>query len=394
MKPIKYIIALAICMLTAGSMDAQSGRAPKETLHIEEFLDCTTGIYCSNLNLNDFFSEAKVVADVEADESGNAQKIKISKCKATPSCNSDHYSYETAKRLLAAISKSIISNRKWQQGKNRCEITWKPRHNTAIANEPVAEELTAFVSMLIADETKKRMHKHDGSTFLSLSLDADGRIVRANHIGNIFWDSEGAGMITGVHVTVLEDSDNDLHRTSMLFMPKSQPPSLMSATELELYKTNKLLSKNAKQIANRLKGVQFKELAGQAKEICIEIRIDTSDIEVEESNPGYPGGSKAVKEYYTNNFRYNRILRRNRIEGSVSLSLLIKKNGKAVLEYIELREQAFRYEGKDWWNKVEKEITHEINRLTRKMPRWTPATYDGKNVRKRCSFRLRLDANK
>ena len=383
MKLIKYITALIIGLTFIGSAYAQ-----EQTQHaIEVFLDSVPGIYGNSINFNDFFSHSYVTAKVYADKKGGIEKIRISKCRTTPSGNIDKASAETARKLLIESSKSIIKSHKWQPGKTQCKIVWKPKHNSGIESKPVGREIRDFVAGLVTDETKKRMYKDEGSAFLRLEIDSTGTILAARHIGNIFWGGKTDGGITGVSFTMQRDNS----RSSLIFIPRSQPARYMDETELRTYKAGKQLRRNAKQIARELTGKRFGELAGKEKEICIEIGIDTSGTEVEESDPIYPGGAKALKEYYTDNFRYNKILRRNNIKGIVKAEILIKKNGKAKLLHTEVREQAFQYEGCDSWEKIEKEIYDETKRITKNMPRWTPGTFDGKNVETKCSFRFRLE---
>lgn len=376
MRIARCITALVVCAMAIGTTQAQESGSNDKTRIIEAFLDDTPAIYGSNLNFNDFFSESYVTAKVYADDDSIVTKIKIKKCRTLPSGNCDRYSMKTAEKLLKESSKGAIRSLKWKPGKSECGIIWKPRHNHIIEKREADAGLISFITGLITDETKIMLYKYDCSTFISLRIDSTGTILDTGHVGNIFWGTKGNGST----------------QHSMMFKPRFQAPRYMSEWKQGLYKANKQLGNNVQQIAGELNGRQLSGLAGGEKDICIEINIDTSDIEIEEATPLYPGGAKALKEYYTGNFRYNRILSRNKIKGIVEIGLVIKKNGKAKLQYIEINEPSFRYEGRNSWNKISDEISHEIKRITGNMPRWTPGIYDGKKIECKCSFRIRLNA--
>ena len=108
MKLIKHITALIVCLPFLGSAHAQ-----EQTLHtIDAFLDSTPGISGNSINFNDFFSYSYITAKAHADEKGEIEKIKISRCKTTPSGSIDRTSAETARKLLIESSKSIIKSHK------------------------------------------------------------------------------------------------------------------------------------------------------------------------------------------------------------------------------------------------------------------------------------------
>ena len=385
----RYITAFIIGILVFGSINAQEGKTEKERHVIEAFLDETPAIYSREIDLNDFFSHSHVMADVHADEDGVVQRIRIRKCRTTLSGSCDLTSLETAKELLKANSRSIIMGKRWEPGKSSCRIDWHPRHNHQKEKKPADEELESFIAAHITNETKQMLHKHESSAFIRMEIDSVGRILSGTHIGNIFWRTNEDGEISEVS-TDMYSGDNA--HSYMVFTPRQQPIRYMNEAELGKYKANKQLKKNAKQIARGLVGRQFASMAGNPGEICIEICVYTNDIEIEESTPYFPGGAKAVKEYYTNNFRYNRILRRNNIKGSVKVELMIKKNGKAKLHNIDIERQRFSFKGVDSWTRIGNKIYDEIDRITKEMPRWTPGRYDGKDIRMKCSFSIRLDS--
>ncbi len=396
MRIARCITALIVCAMAIGTTQAQKSGSKDKTHIIEAFLDNTPAIYGCNLNFNDFFSDSYVTAKVYADDDSIVTKIRIKKCRTLPSGNSDPYSYETAIKLLKESCKSIISSYRWSPGENECRVIWRSRHDRMIEGREKDRELMSFVSGLITDKTKRKLYRDDGSAFIRLQLDSTGRILEAEHIGNIFWGTGNAGWTSStddVAVSTVSGYENGDKHYTMKFKPKSQPARYMDKWELRMHHADKLLRKNARQIARELNGRQFSGLAGKGGEICIEIHVDTSDIEIEEIDPAYPGGAKALKEFYIENFKYGRKLRRNRIKGNVNIGLLIKKNGKAKLQYVEMHEPTFSYEGRDSWDDISGEISSEIKRITKKLPRWTPGKHDGKKIEKNCSFRIRLDGN-
>lgn len=385
----RYITAFIIGILVFGSINAQEGKTEKERHVIEAFLDETPAIYSCEIDLNDFFSHSHVMADVHADEDGVVQRIRIRKCRTTLSGSCDLTSLETAKELLKANSRSIIMGKRWEPGKTKCRIEWHPRHNHQKEKKPADEELESFIAAHITNETKRMLHKHESSAFIRMEIDPEGRILSASHMGNIFWETGGDGIISDGSVDMY--SGNNTH-SYMVSTPMFQPTRYMNETETSIYKANKQLKKNAKEIARRLVGRQFASMAGHPEEVCIEVSVDTLDIKIEESSPSYPGGLKAIKEHYTKNFKYNRILRRNDVKGNVRVELMIKKNGKAKLHNIDIERQRFSFKGVDSWTRIGNKIYDEIDRITKEMPRWTPGRYDGKDIRMKCSFSIRLDS--
>ena len=375
MRIARCITAMVVCAMAIGAIPAQESASNDKTRIIEAFLDSTPAIYGSNLNFNDFFSDSYVTAKVYADDDSIVTKIKIKKCWTLPSGNSDQYSLKTAEKLLKESSKGVIRSHKWKPGKSECGIIRKPRHNHIIEKREADAGLISFITGLITDETKIMLYKYDCSTFISLRVDSTGTILDTGHVGNIFWGTKGNGSM----------------QHSMIFKPRFQAPRYMSEWKQGLYKADKQLGNNVQQIAGELNGRQFSGLAGGEKDICIEINIDTSGIEIEESDPAYPGGTTALKEYYTENFRYNKVLRRNKIKGIVNVNLLIGKDGKAKLMHIEKHEPTFAFEGMEPWYRIEKHVWDEIKRITKEMPRWNPGKYNGKEIDTECSFRIRIN---
>lgn len=383
----RYMTAIIICLLTICDIRAQDVKPSTDKHMIEMFLDNTPGIYGS-LDFNDFFSDSYVTAKVYADEDSAVTRIKIGESGTVLSGNCDSNSLKCAEKLLKESCRSIIKERKWKPGKSECVIVWKPRHNHKIEKKPADGELMSFIEGLVTDETRKELHNYNCSAFIRLKTDSAGRILDAGHIGNIFWSSrERSENITGLSAGMISGYKSS---GSIMFIPERY----MNGWEYGLCNADKLLKKSSKEITRRLAGKQFDGLTGVKREICIEICIDAPDIGIEESDPIYPGGVEALKEFYTENLRHNRMLRKSRITGLVNVNLLIKKNGKAKLLDIEAHELMFTWKDNKPWYKIEKKIKKEIKRITGKMPRWTPGRCDNENVETKCSFGLRLDGDK
>ena len=259
METARYITALIIAILAFGSTNAQESKAEESQLVIEAFLDETPAIYSGEVDLNDFFSHSHVIADVYADKDGVVERIRIKKCRTTQSGSCDLTSLATAKELLKANSRSLIMGKRWEAGKSSCRIDWHPRHNHKRDKKPANEELDSFIAAHITDETKRMLHKHESSAFIRMEIDSVGRILSGTHIGNIFWRTNEECEISEVS-TDMYSGDNT--HSYMVFTPRQQPIRYMNEGELAKYKANKLLKKNAKQIARGLVGRQFASMAG------------------------------------------------------------------------------------------------------------------------------------
>ena len=97
MRILRHITtAITACMLATTGIQAQSNVLQD----IVVYLDSTAGVYCSNLNYNDFFSESYVTVKFLADKDGKAGKIEMTDFETTLSGNSDKYSIKTAEKLM------------------------------------------------------------------------------------------------------------------------------------------------------------------------------------------------------------------------------------------------------------------------------------------------------
>ncbi len=88
--------------------------------------------------------------------------------------------------------------------------------------------------------------------------------------------------------------------------------------------------------------------------------------EIAETMPEYPGGINAARAYIASKFTYPTIAIENKVEGKVDLKFTVETDG-SVGNITFLRKLGYGYE-------------EEITRVLKNMPRWTPATSNGKNV--------------
>lgn len=83
--------------------------------------------------------------------------------------------------------------------------------------------------------------------------------------------------------------------------------------------------------------------------------------------PRFPGGEEALFEYIKSAIRYPKKCREARIEGRTSVIFVVTSKGK--IKDIKVRKSSGN-----------KKLDKEALRVIRKMPRFTPAILDGKNV--------------
>jgi TonB family protein len=87
---------------------------------------------------------------------------------------------------------------------------------------------------------------------------------------------------------------------------------------------------------------------------------------VVEVMPKYPGGQEALFKYMSNNVKYPENARKNRIQGTVFISFVVKKDG-TVSDARVLRG-------------VDEELDKEALRVVNEMPKWNPGKEKGKPV--------------
>ena len=88
---------------------------------------------------------------------------------------------------------------------------------------------------------------------------------------------------------------------------------------------------------------------------------------VVEQEPEFPGGTKALMEYISKNLRYPAFAAENGIQGRVTLSFVVEKDG-SVTDIQELRSPS-------------EDLTKEAKRVVQSMPKWKPGKQRGKPVR-------------
>ncbi|MEI9955025.1 MAG: energy transducer TonB [Ferruginibacter sp.] len=86
--------------------------------------------------------------------------------------------------------------------------------------------------------------------------------------------------------------------------------------------------------------------------------------------PSYPGGQKALENFFSNNIEYPQQATDNATEGTVNVSFLVDESGKV---------SSPKIVGKKLGDGLEDETMRVFN----KMPNWTPGKIKGKNVKTR-----------
>jgi periplasmic protein TonB len=93
--------------------------------------------------------------------------------------------------------------------------------------------------------------------------------------------------------------------------------------------------------------------------------------------PAYPGGQRALENFFTNNVEYPQQATDNGTEGSVDISFLVDENGKISSPKV-------------IGPKVGDGIEEEALRVFNKMPSWKPGQIKGKNVKTRFMLPVRF----
>lgn len=83
--------------------------------------------------------------------------------------------------------------------------------------------------------------------------------------------------------------------------------------------------------------------------------------------PDFPGGEKALIAYIKNNLKYPAFAEENGIQGRVTLSFVVEKDG-SISNINVLRSPA-------------EELSQEAIRIVKSMPKWKPGVLKGENVR-------------
>lgn len=86
----------------------------------------------------------------------------------------------------------------------------------------------------------------------------------------------------------------------------------------------------------------------------------------EKTDPSFPGGEKALDEFISTNLKYPEIAKENGVEGVVNVGFNVKIDGSiGAIKIIRL---------------VDPDLEQESIRIVKLMPKWIPATVDGKPV--------------
>lgn len=354
---------------------------------IEVNLDSIPGILSNNLNFNDFFAESYITAKVTADRNGNAEKIRIGRCRTTLSGNSNSNSLKTARKLLLESSRTIIKNTVWNEGKNRCRIIWKPRHSQSKRKtDKINNGLKALADGCITEDEKKRIRGTDGSVFLLARTDTTGIICDIDHIGNIYWKSDNA-----------KNENADIKGLSITFFSNSSSSAQMrnayqSYEEKEQHATDKIYNNCAKAAEKRLLGKSLSEFTAKQgdKRACIEINIDATGIEIEENGPVFCGGTGKLRRILEENLKSSKILRKSNATGAIMVKFIVKKNGKCKILGIQSRIPENCSTGSESKEKLSKEIYDNISKTMKRLPDWTPGTRDGKATDTVCKLKIKI----
>lgn len=94
--------------------------------------------------------------------------------------------------------------------------------------------------------------------------------------------------------------------------------------------------------------------------------------------PAYPGGQKALEDYFAKNVEYPQEATDNGVEGTVNVSFAVDEKGK--ISGVKTTNSTIGYG-----------LEEEAIRMINKMPSWTPGSLKGKNVKTRYSIPVRFE---
>ena len=348
---------------------------------IETTFGNTKGIYSDGLDFNEFFTGTTCTAELKANKEGEATRINITKCRPSTLGNSDEKSFNCAKKLLEENCKNIIAGEKWNCGNNSCRIIYKAGKTQKAEKPKINKEIQSIINAHITDEKRREIYGINGSAFINAKIDHEGKIYDTGYIGCIIWDTRWQ--------TARRSDINSLHiavRSSSITSIRLRPD--YSSTEFKTVENaRKLLKSTAKSIGKELEGKYFP--TASKGNICIEVNINGYDVDIEQSEPEYPDGYKALKNRYVEELKNDRTISRNNIKGHMDIYLKIKKSGKAI--FYSANPEISSTNSKNSERKIQKDIIDCLKKTTKKMPRWTPATFDGKEIEKIARLRIELN---
>ena len=347
---------------------------------IETTLGNTKGIYSDGLDFNEFFTGATITAKVKANKEGEATRINITKCRLSTLGNCDEKSFNSAKKLLKESCKNIIAGKKWNSGKNSCRIIYKAGKTQKAEKPKITKEIQSIINAHITEEKRREIYGINGSAYINAKIDHEGKIYNTEYIGCIIWDTR--------YQTARRSDINSLHiavGSSSITSIRLRPD--YSSTEYKSVENARRLLKNtAKSIGKELESRDFPTASNE--NICIEVNINGYDLDIEQSEPEYPDGYKALKNIYIEELKNDRTISRNNTKGEIEIYLKIKKSGRAI--FYSANPEISSTNGKNSESKIIKEIIDCLKKTTKKMTRWTPATFDGKEIEKIARLRIEL----
>ncbi|MBR5593851.1 MAG: hypothetical protein IKW46_07250 [Bacteroidaceae bacterium] len=376
----RFTTLFLLVALTHFAAFAQKATVADREKLIELSLGNTEGVYSKELDFNEFFTGATITAKVKANKEGEATRINITKCRLSTLGNSDEKSFNSAKKLLKENCKNIIADKEWNRGKNSCRIIYKAGKTQKAKKTKICEDIQSIINAHITDEKRREIYGINGSAFINAKIDHEGKIYDTEYIGCIIWDTRWQtarrSNINSLHIAVGSNSI-----TSIRLRPD------YSSTEYKaVEKARKLLKNTAKSIGKELESKYFP--TASKENICIEVNINGYDVDIEQSEPEYPDGYKALKNIYVEELNNDRTISRNNIKGYIDIYLKIKKSGKAI--FYSANPEISSTNGKNSESKIIKEIIECLKKTTQKIPRWTPATFDGKEIEKIARLRIEL----
>lgn len=95
---------------------------------------------------------------------------------------------------------------------------------------------------------------------------------------------------------------------------------------------------------------------------------------VAEKEPQYPGGREELYKYIGNTVRYPKKARKEGVEGTVVVSFIVERDGNINQGSITIEQS------------VHPLLDEEVIRIVKLLPKWTPATASGRNVRAKTAF--------
>lgn len=117
----------------------------------------------------------------------------------------------------------------------------------------------------------------------------------------------------------------------------------------------------------------FAPVVAQSETDSVSNLSDTAKVVIVQ--PEFKGGSKSLNEYISENFVYPADAKRRSVDGKVEIEFTVEKTGD--LTYIGIVKG------------IDSSVDEAIVNLFKTMPRWNPATKNGKPVR----YKLRMPLN-